>query len=1223
MPLFQQALSIQKKTLGPEHVQTINTTDNLAKNYYAMGAYDRALSFFQRAATLTEKVFGPEHPQTAAILNSTALTFERLGKYDMALSAHQRALKIREKVLGPRHPITADSLNNLALVYDEMGDYKKALPLYEQALIIYELAFRKEHLDTATTINNIATIYKSTGDYEKAFPLFKQALKMTEKAAGHDHPATATCLNNLAILYNDIGDYSQSLLLHQRALAIREKTLGPEHPVTADSLNNLALIYKEIAAYDKALPLLQRALDIKERVQGAENIAIASSLNNLALLYQAMGSYDKALHLFQRALKITEKVKGSEHPDTAICLANLALLYEALSNYDQALTLNKRTLKIREKVLGQEHPSTAISFNNLAELYQAMGAYDQAIALFQKALQIQEKVLGPENPQTAVTLNNLAGMHFAIGEYDKVLSLQKRAINIREKVLGPEHPDTALSINNLAELYQTMGAYDKALALCQQALQIQKKVLGLEHPKTVVILNNLAKLYWAMGAQDQALSIQQQVLKIREKIFGPEHLETGVSLNNLASMFQAMGSYDQALLLFQRALQIHEKVFGPKHPGTITIINNLGVLHLAMKDYSRAEANFRQVNFQPGLVELYLATQKAPAAIKLLTGMALSLKSPPGEFIQYNTQMGLALAEEGRYGEGAITLSKAVQEIEQVRQRIKEPGASFFQAGSVGGYLRAYRGLVASLAEMAIRGEPLPSELQGYGSDPGAAAFAVVEATKGRVLLESLANAARRQTQVDIPPELRQREEKLLHQMTSLDAQWEKALAGGEEALKEVKVRQEKLRSELHTLIQELRQRYPLYASLHYPQPLPARDLPLGDREVLLEYALGDKSSYVFVVRRGGVKKLIPIPMGREELTAKVKTFMVPFNNRQVSGFSSQQAKELHDLLLAGALSEVKEGEAVIIVPDGILGLLPFEALVIQEGPSLKDHLYVGDRYTLNYYQSATIMALQRRLQKHQPQRPLFALANPVFNASDPRYAAAHGSKAVAGPTLAKAQEAYAFRGLAIRQEWGQTTKDDQTHKAITFPPLPQTEQEVRAIAQTLGVKPEPPNVLLNLNATETRLRQSPLGEYRYLHFATHADLPGRLQGVNEPFILLGQVDNAEGDDGMLTMSKVLGLRLNAELVVLSACLTGRGQVMEGEGVANFARAFQQAGARSVVVSLWEVASTETVEYMTLFYGHLKEGKSRSQALRLARQEIKAKYPQPFFWAAFILHGEG
>ena len=116
---------------------------------------------------------------------------------------------------------------------------------------------------------------------------------------------------------------------------------------------------------------------------------------------------------------------------------------------------------------------------------------------------------------------------------------------------------------------------------------------------------------------------------------------------------------------------------------------------------------------------------------------------------------------------------------------------------------------------------------------------------------------------------------------------------------------------------------------------------------------------------------------------------------------------------------------------------------------------------------------------------------------------------------------------------------------------------------------------------------------------------------------------NEGRDNGFLTLSKVLGLKLRAEMVVLSACLTGRGKVMEGEGVVNFSRAFQHAGAQSVLVSLWEVASLEAVEFMTRFYGHLKEGKPRKEALKLARRAIKAKYPQPFFWAVFILHGEG
>ena len=449
-----------------------------------------------------------------------------------------------------------------------------------------------------------------------------------------------------------------------------------------------------------------------------------------------------------------------------------------------------------------------------------------------------------------------------------------------------------------------------------------------------------------------------------------------------------------------------------------------------------------------------------------------------------------------------------------------------------------------------------------------------------------------------------------------------KALKGGEAAIKEVEDKKARLTAELKTLVQELRQHYPVYAALRYPQPLPAADLPLKENEVLLAFALGDAEGFVFVVRKGGVKHLIKIPQGREEMEAKVKAFMEPLINREPDRFSRPRAQELYSLLLAQALKEVKENDRVIIVPDGILGLLPFEALVLKSGTGLTDSVFVGDRYTLSYYQSAAIMALKRRLKEHRAGRPLFALGNPVFSAEDARWAPGPPPGAPPSTEVRGAKPA-AFRALAASEEWGKTTRDGKTGEELVYPALPETEDEVLAIARLFAVEPRPPDVLLDLKANETSLRQSPLQDYRYLHFATHADLPGRVQGIREPFLLLGQVGNEGQDNGFFTLSKVLGLKLRAEMVVLSACLTGRGTVMEGEGVVNFSRAFQHAGAQSVLVSLWEVASLEAVEFMTRFYGHLQEGKPRSEALKLARRAIKAKYPQPFFWAVFILHGEG
>ena len=428
-----------------------------------------------------------------------------------------------------------------------------------------------------------------------------------------------------------------------------------------------------------------------------------------------------------------------------------------------------------------------------------------------------------------------------------------------------------------------------------------------------------------------------------------------------------------------------------------------------------------------------------------------------------------------------------------------------------------------------------------------------------------------------------------------------------------------------------------LYKAGRYQEALPLAQQALAIREKALGAQHPDTANSLnnlaVLYRTMGVyEKALPLYQRALKISEKVLGFQHPktatnLNNlaalhEDMGGFSLPKAKQLSDLLLGGVAPEIKETDRVIIVPDGILGLVPFEALLIEEGRKSQDSVFVGDRYDLTYYQSAAVLALKRRLKEEPAGRPLFALGNPVFDPEDERCQPPE-KKTLSPAPLVKEKNRGAFRALATTEAWGKTHRGGAQGQELIYPPLEETEGEVRAIAGLLGVKPAPPDVLLNLEANETFLKKSPLQDYRYLHFATHADLPGKVQGIKEPFILLGQVGNQAGDNGFLTLSKVLEMKLKAQMVVLSACVTGRGRVMEGEGVANFARAFQHAGARSVVVSLWEVASNEAVEFMTLFYGHLKDGKSRLETLQLARRAIKARHPQPFFWAVFILHGEG
>src|SRR3989338_4807036 len=264
---------------------------------------------------------------------------------------------------------------------------------------------------------------------------------------------------------------------------------------------------------------------------------------------------------------------------------------------------------------------------------------------------------------------------------------------------------------------------------------------------------------------------------------------------------------------------------------------------------------------------------------------------------------------------------KAVTLTEEMRQKVKGEKSGFLGGGLVGGRIRAYRGLFSTLAERAISRQednpltPSPintfgdrfnkGDFSSYGKDLSSAAFYFAESTKGRTLLEAMAESARKSQGVELPEEIREKEQSILNQLSAIENQWDDAYKRGEDVLRRLKERTDGLNAELNNLITELRQKYPRYAALNYPKPIPPEELPLKDDEVLLEYALGDDVGYLFVVRKGGVKKLIKILLSKEELEAKVKAFIEPMNTKQIERFSVKEAKGLYEILLAEAMKEV------------------------------------------------------------------------------------------------------------------------------------------------------------------------------------------------------------------------------------------------------------------------------------------------------------------------------
>jgi tetratricopeptide (TPR) repeat protein len=1007
------------------------------------------------------------------------------------------------------------------------------------------------------------------GKYQEAIDSYRKALDSFQEANARKGMIKA--LRGMGKGCEALSRYEEAVKHYQEALEIaRNENMKTWEALLLDDVGSVQLT---LGKREEALQYHTQAFEIHKGINQPK--ARANNLRMLGNVYMSLGRFKEALQHYESALELF--LQEGNRGNAAKTLRNIGNVYRALGSFEEALKYYQESMKIFREI---NQPSQIASLQRaIGTTYRMKGQFNEALKNFEEALKTYQKLDQPYF--IAREYRNVGGLYNLFGRYDEALEYQKKSMTIFKRLNMEE--EVAKNYNYIGRAYLALGQYDKALEYLEEALKI---------------------------------------FKTRDK---KTHIPR--SLNHIGEIHRFLGQYDKALAYHQEALKLFQEMQQPSF--VMNTYDHIGNTYLAMKDYKKAEEYFAKAEAEKekarmkkkssfGMVNICLATNRFEQAFQLLSEMTPKWSDTDPYRMHYHTKRGSALKGMGRLEEASEEFLKAVSLIEEMRQRVSGGKVEFFR----GGKTKAYRGLVSTLAERGLKGEKEDKRFATFGGDLTSVAFYFSESTKARTLLETMAESQRGKIKADIPADLSEKEKYLINELSALDLEWESAYREGENALKALTRRKEELNRDLNDLIKVLREKYPRYASLHYPRPLLPENLPLRDDEVLLEYLLSSQAGYVFVVRKGGVKKLLKIPVEGKVLRKKVKDFMKPMNILDYKDFSVKKANELYRILLSEALKDVKKDEKVIIVPDGILGLLPFEALVMKEGKGITDSIYVGDEYDLSYYQSATVLALQRVLKKAQPKRVLFALGNPIYNKKDFRYTAYKQgkSKPAAAPVD---KEKFGFRSLTVGNQWGETERGGKKGREILYPPLFETEEEVRAIAEIFQVKPEPPDVLLEMAANETTLYRSPLKDYRYIHFATHADSTGKVQGIEEPFILLGQVENDKKDDGFLALSEVLSMDLDAEIVVLSACVTGRGEMMEGEGVSNFARAFQHAGAKSVLVSLWEVASMQAVDYMKGFYKHLKAGKSKSEALRLARGEIKSKYPNPFFWAVFILHGEG
>ena len=821
-----------------------------------------------------------------------------------------------------------------------------------------------------------------------------------------------------------------------------------------------------------------------------------------------------------------------------------------------------------------------------AELEQK-GQFAQAVASMQQALTIAEKLFPAGEEQLGVLAQKLGYLHLYAAEYDRAEPRFLQAMAIFEKNDGKQSATVLSCLNGLATVYFTMGEPLRAEPLYRRALELVERVSGPESQDAASLSVSLGAVYLNLLQPDRALPLYQRGLAFFEKQLGPNDANLGAILGGLASVYDLQGKYDESEKLTRRVVTLREKAQGPNHPQTALAINNLANTLLMKGDYQEAEALSRR-------------------SVKV-TEAAFGANHP--QLTNLLSTLAFILAAEGKSAESVGLLRRAAGSAETILRNARLVSTE----SRMSAFLKSYAWHEEFVYSLVLE-RPNDPEVQKL-------ALAMALLRKGRSVDE--AADLSRVVQQSLGPD----DEESFEKLKALRSRIANAVYGGPGTMKpaELAAQVSGLEREAEALEQSLAGHS---AALRAQTQLPG----VGEIVASVQKALPPDSvlvevvtlgPYLFKAKRGEVRQrelrylaLLLFPDGKtgavdlgpaQGIDGAVQRLLASYNHPSAT-IDLAPGQALYQLVMAPLEPALDGKRHLLLSLDGQLHLVPFAAL--SDGKQ-----YLGDRYELEIYGSGRDLLRAGGA----PSVGVTVLADPAFAAGAPT-----------GKGAATAQR----KGALIQGK---------------IAPLPGTRKEADAIRKLWPTA----RMLLGGAATEQSLLS--VKAPGILHVATHgvflADLPSasdgarglklvksddpQARGPSDPLLrsalvlagaeaLASRPPASDQADGLATALELAGMNLwGTQLVVLSACDTGRGDVRLGQGVYGLRRAVLIAGAETLVTSLWRVDDDATRDLMTRFYKGLFTGKSRAEALRQASLEVRKSRPHPYFWAPFVLVGRG
>lgn len=930
----------------------------------------------------------------------------------------------------------------------------------------------------------------------------------------------------------------------------------------ADCYYKLGYCYEESLDYNNAQKFYEKSLKLKKEKLSTNHESISISLSGLGRLNFIQSNYKTALSFFEEALTVSLKAHKETDEVIGNKYNNIGLCYYNLGDLHTSLKYLEKSLNIDIKSLEEDHINIGFSYINIGLIYFDLMQDDKAMMYYQKSLPYFVK--NDYYKGILGVYNNTGNILKSQGELNKALNYYQKSLAITLEHFKEDVSLLSLIYMNIGNTYRMLGAYDDALIYLNKSLEYYKATLDKNQDKIAKLYDNIGSLYASKGEYLTALKYSKKGINIHEKL--GNHLETAYSLKLLGELKYKYEFYNEALNYNQKGLKLTQEIYGATHLLTSNFHYNIGITHYKKENYK-------------------IALKHLDSAL-----ISNSKKVNDKELFNLNNYFDHQLLLKTIYKKAQTLQLKSIQTKDN--ELLERSATLYYQADHVIDYIRESINnhqdkLVLAEQAKAIYADAIATHVLQYKNTAESKhlinAWHFTEKSRSNTL-KDLLNDTNAKNFSNLPSELIDFEKSIKSDIAYYQSQI--VAEQSENILDTDKIKN--FENELFTinqkkdsLIKRLKKDYPKYYQLkHKTEAFSVKDIQdkINNRTTVLEFFSTESKIYAFTISKNDISiKELTI----SELDKKIERFNTSITSENLNAY-----KEIASILyqeLIKPLDKKLIGDELIIIPDDILWYLNFDLLLTNNNNQNSRELpYLLKKYAISYSNSADL------------------LFNPIIkNTSESK-------------TL---KECLAF-SYSNASNSKKSSKKNTSLTSDIKEDLPGARKEIDMISKIIDG-----HYYYGANAVESTFKQN-VENYSILHLALHGDVDNK-NPENSKLFFTKSNDTIEDD--VLYNHELFALNIPADLVVLSACNSGIGEIANGEGIMSLGNAFQYAGAKSLLLSKWEVHDKSTPELMKCFYSNLKKGMNKPKALQQAKLKYLANteafYTNPFYWGSFYIIG--